>query len=134
MSNQIFSDLVTSYRTLNYTLYRLVEVSNTNNDLLHQSIICIPSISKIFKHIQFLSKQFIRSKNHIDFVIPLINANIRPNVITLNTIIYAIRNHIEFAYTPYLNKHEPYYSLDFYNAIHASFYEHINILTDILLS
>lgn len=136
MSNHnILSNLITTHKALNDTLYRMIEQSNVNNDLIHQTILSIPSLSKIFKRILFLSKSLIRlDNNHNGFVIDIINEYIRPNVIILNSLIHFINNFIESAPSFYFNKHELCYSLDFYKAIHSSFYEQLYVFTNKILS
>lgn len=135
MSNQILSDLIKSHKTLNDALNRMIELSQVNNDLIHQTIVCIPHISKIYKRIMFLSKCFLRTNHnhHNEFIIDIINEYIRPNVITINTINFYIKTFIEAAPLLYFDKHELHFSFDFYKSVHSSIYEQLHLFTNMLI-
>jgi hypothetical protein len=127
------------YRTLNYTLYRLVEVSKfriRTTIFSTKASFVSPPFPKYLNTYSFYPNNSydLKTTSILSSLLSTKTYDQMSSHLTPSSTPFEITSNLQFAYTPYLNKHEPYYSLDFYNAIHASFNEHINILTDILVS
>jgi hypothetical protein len=138
--------LYQSYKKINDDLVNMFNIAAINNDFMHQSIVCIPNISKSHRHIMLQAKAYTRlsSDHRKEFLVDIIQKYIRPTVSVLNTVIANINQYIEAvsnqdaislpAHLLYFDKHELHYALDFYRSIHASIYEQLHIFMGVLLS
>ena len=139
-------NLYQSYNTFNHDLVNMFNIATINNDFIHQSIVCIPNISKSHKHIMVQAKAYTRlsSDHRKEFLVDIIQKYIRPTVSVLNTVIANINQYIEEVSDPnssslpahlfYFNRHELHYALDFYMSIHTAIYEQLHIFMEMLLS